>query len=611
MEGSEPQQKAGAVPAGLQGFQTLFSAYDPQNTGRIDKEAITEAVSSIEIPAEAQKILTKVEEHKSDKIDFESFVNIFKGVGVSDEVRQKLIHNAGKVTNVMQGNVGYHSYSADEKSAFVNVVNHHLRNDADLASILPLNPDNNDLFDHCATGILLCKLINAAVPGTIFERAINVRQNLNVFQVKENLNLAINAAKSIGCTVVSIFPESIMEKKEHLVLGLVWQIIKILTLSPINLKAHPELIKLVEEGEELSDLLKLQPDVILLRWVNYHLKNSGSPKRISNFGNDVKDSEAYTLLLHQIDPAQCDLSPLQDGDLLSRAEKVIVNSRKLGVDTFTSARDIISGNAKLNIIFAAAIFNTNPGLYATEQELYEAAGLINDDVEGTREERAFRMWINSLNIEGLYVNNLYEDVKDGLVLIKVIDKIEPGLVNWKKVELKTNNRFKKIANCNYLIELGRALHFTLIGIGGSDFTDGQKKLILGYVWQLVRHATLKLVGNMTEEAMMKWANSRVNTHATSYKDKSISNGRFLIELFSSIEPRAINWDLITPGEDPEGREQNAKYILSVARKLGSSIFCTWEDIVEVNPKMIMTLVATTYSLAGIYNRETREEVKSE
>jgi plastin-1 len=37
-----------------------------------------------------------------------------------------------------------------------------------------------------------------------------------------------------------------------------------------------------------------------------------------------------------------------------------------------------------------------------------------DDVEASREERAFRLWINSLGI-ATYVNNLFEDVKTGLV----------------------------------------------------------------------------------------------------------------------------------------------------------------------------------------------------
>lgn len=35
-----------------------------------------------------------------------------------------------------------------------------------------------------------------------------------------------------------------------------------------------------------------------------------------------------------------------------------------------------------------------------------------DDVEASREERAFRLWINSLGIP-TYVNNLFEDVRTG------------------------------------------------------------------------------------------------------------------------------------------------------------------------------------------------------
>lgn len=40
------------------------------------------------------------------------------------------------------------------------------------------------------------------------------------------------------------------------------------------------------------------------------------------------------------------------------------------------------------------------------------------------------MWINSLNIEGVYVNNLFEEVKDGLTIIKVLEKLDPSMVQW-------------------------------------------------------------------------------------------------------------------------------------------------------------------------------------
>jgi plastin-1 len=66
----------------------------------------------------------------------------------------------------------------------------------------------------------------------------------------------------------------------------------------INLKHNPFLIRLKKEEEELSDLLKLPPDELLLRWFNYHLANTNYGKKVTNFTGDLKDGEAYTHLLN-------------------------------------------------------------------------------------------------------------------------------------------------------------------------------------------------------------------------------------------------------------------------------------------------------------------------
>lgn len=66
----------------------------------------------------------------------------------------------------------------------------------------------------------------------------------------------------------------------------------------INLKEHPYLIRLKEENEEISDLIKLPADVLLLRWFNYHLKNAKHPRNVKNFAGDIKDAENYTVLLN-------------------------------------------------------------------------------------------------------------------------------------------------------------------------------------------------------------------------------------------------------------------------------------------------------------------------
>jgi len=118
------------------------------------------------------------------------------------------------------------------------------------------------------------------------------------------------------------------EKYPHLVLGLIWQLVKVHLLNSINLKNHPELVRLLEEGETLADLLKLPPDQLLIRWFNYHLKNAGHARRINNFSSDVKDSEAYTVLLHQISPGVCDNAALKISNTQDRAAAVLANAKK-------------------------------------------------------------------------------------------------------------------------------------------------------------------------------------------------------------------------------------------------------------------------------------------
>ena len=57
------------------------------------------------------------------------------------------------------------------------------------------------------------KLINVAVSGTIDERAINTKQVLNPWERNENHTLCLNSAKAIGCTVVNIGTQDLVEAR--------------------------------------------------------------------------------------------------------------------------------------------------------------------------------------------------------------------------------------------------------------------------------------------------------------------------------------------------------------------------------------------------------------
>lgn len=45
------------------------------------------------------------------------------------------------------------------------------------------------------------------------------------------------------------------------------------------------------------------------------------------------------------------------------------------------------------------------------------------------------VWINSLHIRDVFVSNLFEAVQDGVLLLRVIDAVYPGVVDWRKVNL--------------------------------------------------------------------------------------------------------------------------------------------------------------------------------
>jgi plastin-1 len=501
-----------------------------------------------------------------------------------------------------------HSFSDEEKEAFVDHINSILKDDAHVKDKLPINDKDDSLFQACSDGVLLCKLINASVADTIDARVINVKPK-SVFEKTENGNLVVNSAKAIGCSVVNIGASDITSATPHLLLGLIWQIIRIGLLSQITLTNHPELFRLLEEGEEIGDLLKLPPDQILLRWFNYHLKKAGHTRKVNNFSKDISDSENYTILLNQLAPTQCSKDALKENDLTKRAGLVLDNADKLNCKKFVRPRDIVKGNPKLNLAFVANLFNTCPGL----EPLSEAELAALDEwlfaSEGTREARAFCLWINSLGVEP-FVTNLFEDLRDGLIILKVMDKVSPGIVDWTKVNQKLPlNKYKCVENCNYAVVLGKQLKFSLVGIGGTDIVDGNKNLTLALIWQLMRMHVISIIKTLskdgkdvTEDDMVQWANNKVksvgkSSKMDSFKDSSLKTCVFFVDLLEGVKPKTVNYELVNSGSTTEEATQNAKYAISIARKIGCCIFCLPEDLIEVKPKMILTFVGSLMAVS--------------
>lgn len=232
-----------------------------------------------------------------------------------------------------------------------------LAGDPDLRKYLPIDPNSMNVFEAVKEGVLLCKLINKIRPGTISERSICTKENKNTFEIAQNHIAAIEAATKLGLKVINIGPSDLMAGTPHLILGLLWQVIRMGIMDKVSIHSHPEMIALLEEGEDVSTFVNLAPEETLLRWFNHHLKRAGHPRRVANFSGDLADSENYLVLLNQLSPQQCGLQGLQERDLNRRAELMLQNADRLGCRKFLSPSDVVHGNAKLNLLFVGNLFN--------------------------------------------------------------------------------------------------------------------------------------------------------------------------------------------------------------------------------------------------------------
>lgn len=175
------------------------------------------------------------------------------------------------------------------------------------------------------------------------------------------------------------------------------------------------------------------------------------------------------------------------------------------------------------------------------------------------------------------------------------------------METRATNRFKKVANCNYVVILGLEMKFSLVGIGGVDILDKNEKLVVAFIWQLMRYHAIKFLESLTvgkhrvtEAEIISWCNEKAATKSTrrmrSFGDSTLGDSLYFFDLLAAVDPRIIDWKLVTPGRSADDKMLNARYAISTARKLGATIFLLPEDIIECKPKMILTFCAAIMTI---------------
>ena len=361
-------------------------------------------------------------------------------------------------------------FEESEKVALVRHVNWALRDDAHVGQLLPLDPHADadaarSLFGAAGSGLLLSKFVKHVDDEAVDARALNVASPLSEPAKLQNHTLCIGAATSIGCGVPNLQPSQLRRgaENEQVVLQLLWNLTRDELTRGLNPATHPEFFRLLLPNEEMSAMTKLLPEQVMLRWLNHHIRmfvseNPGQTAvpadfAVSNLHDDLADSVALAVVLKQVAPAhfETDLSALDEADREARAAKVIADAKLVGVERFeVSPSDIATPRPRMTLAFLAAIINAFPGLEPVAG--FKLGDIMAGEPTDGREERAFRMWMQSLGLN-LTISNLYEDCRTGLPVLKIEDRLQPGIVDWARVNMAPKSIYTCVENCNYALEI--------------------------------------------------------------------------------------------------------------------------------------------------------------
>ena len=110
----------------------------------------------------------------------------------------------------------------------------------------------------------------------------------------------------------------------------------------------------------------------------------------------------------------------------------------------------------------------------------------------------------------------------------------------------------------------------MVGIQGADIVDGTRTLVLGLVWQMMRRNILSTMAalskggrDITDSDIVKWANDQVakagkKSSMRSFKDPSLKDAKFFLDLLDSLKPGYVDYSLVYDGRNDEECKANGE-----------------------------------------------------
>ncbi|XP_006870206.1 PREDICTED: dystrophin-like isoform X2 [Chrysochloris asiatica] len=222
------------------------------------------------------------------------------------------------------------------------------------------------------------------------------------------------------------------------------------------------------------------------------------------------------------------------------------------------------------------------------------------------QKKTFTKWINAQfsKFGKQHIDNLFSDLQDGRRLLDLLE----DLTGQKLPKEKGSTRVHALNNVNKALQVLQKNNVDLVNIGSADIVDGNHKLTLGLIWNIILHWQVKnvmknimagLQQTNSEKILLSWVRQSTRNYpqvnvinfTTSWSD-----GLALNALIHSHRPDLFDWNSVACQQSATQRLEHAfniaKYQLGIEKLLDP------EDVATTYPdkKSILMYITSLFQV---------------
>lgn len=181
------------------------------------------------------------------------------------------------------------------------------------------------------------------------------------------------------------------------------------------------------------------------------------------------------------------------------------------------------------------------------------------------QQKTFTNWVNEqLSVGGIRVSDLQEDLRDGVVLVRLVESLQFRRIG--KICTNPKNQMQMLQNVDVAFRAIIEDKVKIVNIGNEDVVNGNLKLILGLIWHLIQRYQISATAAKSAPKKLM-----INCFRSFLPDRNLTNfssdwrdGLALHELLENIKPGTCpNWKQLSPSS----KEDNCRSAMRIAKEV--------------------------------------------